>query len=154
MHGRMKHNNQRRPITLTKCRFKSLSEDFMGHWEIAYRTLYRFCFYVGGPLHTLTNEQTSDKAGRFFSLAANSFHKGSAESLGSISVGSFILAISSEGRAPQGCDSSAGECRMAGRRRTPFFVAAPFLCNGSRPLFNFQRYRSSSGSGLDLVDIQ
>ena len=51
---------------MTKYRFKSLSEDFMRLWELAYRTLYRFCIHVGGSLHASLNEHSLARAGRFF----------------------------------------------------------------------------------------
>ena len=120
----MKHNIYHGPITLTKYRFKTSSEVFIGTMEFTYRTIFHiYILLCGGQLHAL-NEHSLDKADRF-SLTANLilFRKAWL----SASAGPFILAISSEGRAPQGCDSSAGECRMAGRRRTPFFVAAPLI---------------------------
>ena len=147
----MKHNIYHGPITLTKYRFKTSSEVFIGTMEFIYRTIFHIYFlFGGGPLHAL-NEHSLDKADRF-SLTANLIFFRRAWL--SASAGPFILAISHEDRAMQGCNSSACESRMAGRRRTPFFVAVPFLCNGSRSLFNLQRYWPNCGSGQARTDIE
>jgi len=142
--------------------------DIIGTLKIIYRTLSRIClFLLYGPLHASLNEHSLKKAGRFFLIIIFSsiaraerlfampwlfqiVRKLSASILqarqnGSLHLPGIFWLISHEDRATQGCDPSACGSRKAGRGADTFL---------GRPPYHLCRYWLSSGSGLDLHDIE